>query len=175
MPAGEHAQFFWEDHQVSWHATPSATQFQPSESTWRSIEHMLQVVDQCPVSRRQRLKLYKLNISPKLTWLLTITELPITWVARELRVAVTWYLKQVWLSHPTQTCCICPRKMVLLVYPQLYQHTSCFKPLARLSCSHLQTPLWKGSWENLQIKVAVHRKGSIQQCSRHFEARSWNV
>ena len=49
-----------------------------------NLERMLKAVDAAPVTRRQKLRLYKAGICPRLTWLLTIQELPITWVEWQL-------------------------------------------------------------------------------------------
>lgn len=46
----------------------------------KSLDHMLESVDQCPVTRKQKLKLYKLGICPRLNWPLTIHEFPLTWI-----------------------------------------------------------------------------------------------
>ena len=41
------------------------------QSLKNTMIHMLQAVDQCPVTRKQKLKLYKLGICPQLIWPLT--------------------------------------------------------------------------------------------------------
>ena len=55
---------------------------------------MLQLVDQSGVTRLQKLKLYKLAICPRLTWLLTIQEYPASWIEKELEGPTTKFLKQ---------------------------------------------------------------------------------
>ena len=55
---------------------------------------MLQAVDKCPVTRRQKLKLYKLGICPRLNWPLTIHEFPLTWIEREMEAMATHFLKK---------------------------------------------------------------------------------
>ncbi len=60
----------------------------------QSLDRMLQAVDQCPVTRKQKLKLYKLGICPRLTWPLTIQEFPMTWLERNLENAATRFLKK---------------------------------------------------------------------------------
>ena len=58
----------------------------------KSLEHILKLADQCPVTRK--LKLYKLGVCPRLTWSLTIHEFPLTWVERDLDATTTCYLKK---------------------------------------------------------------------------------
>ena len=60
----------------------------------QALRRMLQAVDRCPVTRRQKLKLYKLGICPRLNWPLTIYEFPISWIERELETMATKFLKQ---------------------------------------------------------------------------------
>ena len=59
-----------------------------------SLDRMLKSVDQCPVTRKQKLKLYKLGVCPRLNWPLTIHELPLTWIERQLEATATRYLKK---------------------------------------------------------------------------------
>ena len=51
-------------------------------------------MDAAPVTRRQKLRLYKAGICPRLSWLLNIEELPFTWVERKLEATATWFLKK---------------------------------------------------------------------------------
>ena len=51
-------------------------------------------MDRCPVTRRQKLKLYKLGICPRLNWPLTIQEFSISWIERELEAMATRFIKQ---------------------------------------------------------------------------------
>ena len=64
------------------------------ENLVNRLKQMLDRVDPCPVTRHQKLRLYKAGICPRLSWLLTIEELPITWVERQLEVMATRYLKK---------------------------------------------------------------------------------
>ena len=50
--------------------------------------------DQSPLSRQQKLRIYRLAICPRLTWLLSPTDLPLTWVERTLEPLVTRLLKK---------------------------------------------------------------------------------
>ena len=58
------------------------------------LKHLLQAVDGCFVTCHQKLKLFKLGICPRLSWLLTIYEYPITWIERELDLMTTKFLKK---------------------------------------------------------------------------------
>ena len=58
------------------------------------LSNMLQAIDSCSVSRQQKLLLYRAAVCPRLTWLLTITDLPLSWVNNELHSTATRYLKK---------------------------------------------------------------------------------
>ena len=59
-----------------------------------NLKRMLQAVDKCPLTSHQKLRLYKFGVCPRLSWLLLIEELPITWVERELEATATRFLKK---------------------------------------------------------------------------------
>ena len=46
------------------------------------------------MTRHQKLKLFKLGICPRLNWLLTIYEYPLTWIERELDSMTARFLKK---------------------------------------------------------------------------------
>ena len=48
------------------------------QSLRSNLLRMLQAVDACPLTRNQKLKLYRAGICPRLSWLLTIEEYPLT-------------------------------------------------------------------------------------------------
>ena len=54
----------------------------------------LDSVNSCPLTRGQKLKLYRAGICPRLSWLLTIEELPLSWVEKKLDALATLYLKK---------------------------------------------------------------------------------
>ena len=60
----------------------------------QALSRMLQAVDRCPVTRRQKLKLYKLGICPRLNWPLTIHEFSISWIERKLEAMATRFIKR---------------------------------------------------------------------------------
>ena len=55
---------------------------------------MLKSVDTCPLTRGQKLKMYRGGVCPRLTWLLTIEDLPISWVEKNLDSAAVRYVKK---------------------------------------------------------------------------------
>ena len=55
---------------------------------------MLKAVDRFPVTRCQKLKLYKVGICPRLSWPLTIHEFYISRTKHELKAMATRFLKQ---------------------------------------------------------------------------------
>ena len=59
-----------------------------------NLQRMLDLVNCCPLTRRQKLKLYRAGVCPRLFWLLTIEELPISWVEKHLDSIATKYIKQ---------------------------------------------------------------------------------
>ena len=60
----------------------------------KKLTTLLEKVDQIPVTRKQKLKLYKLAICPRLSWDLTISNFPITWITKALDADVTRFLKR---------------------------------------------------------------------------------
>lgn len=51
-------------------------------------------MDRVPVTRKQKLKLFRLGICPRLTWDLTISEYPVSWLEENLDPLATHYLKK---------------------------------------------------------------------------------
>ena len=93
---------------------------------------MLERVDACPVTRQQKLHLCKAGICPRLSWLLTIEDLPISWVEKQIEAVATKYLKK-WagLVKSANTALLyLPQKMGGLNIPSL---TSLYKRL-QVSC-----------------------------------------
>ena len=58
------------------------------------LQSMLKVVDETPLTRKQKVKVYSLGICPRLNWLLTIHEFPLSWVERQLEATANRYLKR---------------------------------------------------------------------------------
>ena len=48
------------------------------------FEDMLAKVDACPLTRKQKLLLYRSGVSPRLMWRLSVEEFPISWVRKGL-------------------------------------------------------------------------------------------
>ena len=68
------------------------------------LESRLSQVDTTLVTCRQKLRLYRDAICPRLTWDLPITDYPISWIEKNLDSLITRYLKQ-WtgLARPANT------------------------------------------------------------------------
>ena len=66
----------------------------PSESILASLQKMLEAVDTTPLTRRQKLLLYKAGVCPQLTWPHLIQEFPISWVEQQVDTMTTRYLKR---------------------------------------------------------------------------------
>ena len=58
------------------------------------LDLLLQRVEAVPVTRKQKLLLYKAGICPQLCWDLSITTLPLSWVKTTLEAKATKYLKR---------------------------------------------------------------------------------
>lgn len=56
--------------------------------------NLLRQVDQSLVTSKQKLKLYKMGICPRLNWSLTINQFPISWIEKELEATATRFLKR---------------------------------------------------------------------------------
>ena len=63
------------------------------EAILSRLQVMLEAVDGTPLTRGQKLLLYKAGVCPQLTWPLLIQEYPITWVEWKLDTITTHYLK----------------------------------------------------------------------------------
>ena len=85
---------------------------------------LLDRVDLTPVTGKQKLHLFKLGICPRLTWDLTITEFPVSWMEKSLDPLVTKYLKQ-WsgLARPAET--------LLTMFQRQAGVTICIRPVSK--------------------------------------------
>ena len=69
-----------------------------------NLRWMLDVIDTAPLTRQQKLRLYRYGVCPRLSWPLTVEDLPISWLERELQPLVTKAPSRsglVWQGHPT--------------------------------------------------------------------------
>lgn len=58
------------------------------------LELLLEKVDEVPISRGQKLLLYKLGVCPRVLWDLGISDLPVSWISNHLEATTTRYLKK---------------------------------------------------------------------------------
>ena len=58
------------------------------------LERMFQRIDLCPLTMKQKLHLYRFGVCPRLSWLLTTEELPISWVEKNADALATHFLKK---------------------------------------------------------------------------------
>ena len=98
-----------------------------------NLERMLKAVGAAPVTIRQKLRLYKAGICLWLTWLLTVQELPITWVERQLEATATRFVKK-WagLARSASTA--------LLYLPQRMSALNLLSPSALYKQLQVSTP-----------------------------------
>ena len=55
---------------------------------------LLEKVDSAPVTRNQKLLLYKAGICPRVLWDMGISDLPTSWITKHLEATATRYLKK---------------------------------------------------------------------------------
>jgi len=72
------------------------------------LAQLLNKVGQVPVTRKQKLLLYKAGICPCLNWDLSILELPISWIHSTLDATTTCFLKK-WSSLADPACLYLPK------------------------------------------------------------------
>ena len=112
------------------------------------LERMLKNIDICPLTRKQKLLLYKAGVCPRLSWLLTIEEMPISWVEKNLNALATGYIKK-WagLAHPANTAVLyLPHKWVASTFPYSPPSTRDFRSRDKASCRHHET-LVSDTWQ----------------------------
>ena len=61
------------------------------------LESFLRKIDQIPVTRKQKMLIFKLGVCPHISWILTINSFPLTWLETSLDPLATRYLKS-WLG-----------------------------------------------------------------------------
>ena len=59
-----------------------------------TLQRMLTFIDETPVTRQQKLRLFKHGVCPRLSWPLLIEDFTITWLERELQPLATKALKK---------------------------------------------------------------------------------
>lgn len=67
------------------------------EHVQSKLERFLTVTNRAPLSRQQKLKMYRMDICSHLTWLLSLADVLLTWVELTLEPLVTRFLKK-WCS-----------------------------------------------------------------------------
>ena len=93
---------FLADKAVKFLGLPITTRFDSEEiksNLMSKLERYLTRVHEAPLTRQQKLRIYKEALIPRLNWLLTIADLPLTWVERTLEPLARKYLK-IWSGLP---------------------------------------------------------------------------
>ena len=65
--------------------------------------NLLTRVDATPVTRKQKLRLYTLGICLRITWDLTVSEFPLSWLEKNIDSLVCQQIPQT-MVRPCQTC-----------------------------------------------------------------------
>ena len=121
------------------------------ESITSHLLRMLESVNSCPLTRGQKLKLYRAGICPRLSWLLMIEDLPISWVEKKLDSLATLYLKK-WagLARPANPAVLyLPHKM-----------------------GGLNLPLVSVQYKRIQVVKQSQLLTSSDHCTRQIAERS---
>ena len=63
-------------------------------SLQRTLQKMLTAIDETPLTRQQKLRLFKHGVCPRLSWPLVVEDFPITWLERHLQPLATKALKK---------------------------------------------------------------------------------
>ena len=71
-----------------------STETESRENLIAKLSSMLQKVDEVPITRQQKLKVFKVAICPRLTWDFSISDLPISWLENQLQPIATRFLKR---------------------------------------------------------------------------------
>ena len=103
---------FLADKAVKFLGLPITTRFDSEEiksNLMSKLERYLTRVHEAPLTRQQKLRIYKEALIPRLNWLLTIADLPLTWVERTLEPLARKYLK-IWSGLPR---CADPSRLYL--------------------------------------------------------------
>ena len=59
-----------------------------------NLHRMLGAIDTTPLTRQQKLRLFRYGVCPRMSWPLTVEDLPISWLERELQPLATKALKK---------------------------------------------------------------------------------
>ena len=69
------------------------------------LEDLCERVDAGPVLTKSKKQLYRNGICPRLSCLLSVCDLPLTWIERQIKPIATWYLKKWYhLARPAYVC-----------------------------------------------------------------------
>ena len=102
-----------------------------------SLEAMLRIIDAVPVTRNQKLRLYKQGVCPRLTWPLLVESFPVSFFQKIINPLVTRFLKK-WSgltrSSNTSLLFFSPRKGGLGL-PSVMTISRSSKCVATYSCS----------------------------------------
>ena len=87
----------------SWDACSCAHQQRHSQIlSLRHSTRFVSAIDDTPISRQQKLHLFKYGVCPRLSWPLLVEDFPLTWLERELQPLATKALKK-WAGLATSS------------------------------------------------------------------------
>ena len=72
----------------------SLDDLQHRNSVKEKLEKMMKMVDSTNIRRKQKLKVFSIGVCPRLSWLLMIMMIPLTWIERNLDTIATSFLKK---------------------------------------------------------------------------------
>ena len=73
------------------------------DSIRQHLQQMLDAIDNTPLTRQQKLRLFRFGVCPRMSWPLLIEDLPISWLERELQSLATTALKK-WAGLARSSC-----------------------------------------------------------------------
>lgn len=107
------------------------------------LSRMLERVDKTPVTRQQKLRLYRAGICPRMSWDLSVNSLPLSWVTDTLEATATRFLKKwsglaksadtarLYLPHPKEASVFLPSPCSIRS-SKSHWAASCWPPLTQL-------------------------------------------
>ena len=139
------------------------------------LQEMLDKTDSCPLSRKQKVNVYRAGICPRLSWLLLIENLPISWVEK-LDAIATRYIKR-WtglMRSANPALLYLPRKMGGLNLPlisKMYKRLQVTRQSQLLTCPD---PCVRLMAENILMKELTLKRAKFKPSVRVREVMMAN-
>ena len=129
-----------------------------------SLQQMLTAIDQTPLFRQQKLRLYKHGVCPRLSWPLLVEAFPVSWLERDLQPLATKALKE-WVGlarHSNTSILFLPAKRGGLALPSLVRE---HKKLQASKMVQLFTSHDPGVRKVADLRLEEETEIEVQACS----------